>query len=338
MSARAATITDEILARGAVTEADVLALRRSFYEDGLIDRDEAEALLRLERETRSDLPGWRALLVEAVTDHIVNATPPEGYITADNARWLIGATGGDAGRGAVPAELDLLVSVLEHARWSPASLVAHALDQIKGAVLRGCGPTRDGEEEPADRPVITDDEVALLRRILYAFGGDGGVAVTRAEAEVLFEINDAIAGGPANAAFTDLFCKAIANCVMAASGYHVPSREEALSEQEWLDRRGDLSPAAMLASIVHNGLAGIWSAYREQSGEERALARLERQRIEIITNEEITEGEAGWLAERIGRDGKLTTNEAALVAYLVANSPRLHPSLAARIDRLAKAA
>jgi hypothetical protein len=336
MSARAATITDEILARGAVTEADVLALRRSLYEDGVIDRDEAEALLRLERETRSAVPGWRALLVEAVTDHIVNATPPEGYVTADNARWLIGALGGNAQRSATPAELDILVSVLEHARWSPASLVAHALGEIKAAVLHGTGPTRD--EAPAERPVITDDEVTLLRRILYAFGGDGGVAVTRAEAELLFEINDAIAGGPANPAFTDLFCKAIANCVMAASGHHVPSREEALAEQEWLDRRGDLSPAAVLASIVHTGLAGVWSAYREQSAEERALARLERQRIEIITNEEITEGEAGWLADRIGRDGRLTGNEAALVAYLVANSPRLHPSLAARIDCLAKAA
>jgi len=30
----------------------------------------------------------------------------------------------------------------------------------------------------------------MVRRILYAFGGDENIAVTRAEAEVLFGIND----------------------------------------------------------------------------------------------------------------------------------------------------
>ena len=30
-----------------------------------------------------------------------------------------------------------------------------------------------------------------MRRMLYAFGGDGNIAITRQEAEVLFDINDA---------------------------------------------------------------------------------------------------------------------------------------------------
>ena len=68
------------------------------------------------------------------------------------------------------------------------------------------------------------------------------------------------------------------------------------------------------------------------------LARLEHQRIEIITNEAITEAEAGWLCERIGRDGRLTPNEAALVAYLKQESPAMHPDLQAAVDRLAHAA
>ena len=42
---------------------------------------------------------------------------------------------------------------------------------------------------------------------------------------------------------------------------------------------------------------------RAASSEERAIARLERQRIEIITNEAIAEVDAAWLSERLGRAG-----------------------------------
>ncbi|MCZ7596345.1 MAG: hypothetical protein M5U16_16780 [Hyphomicrobium sp.] len=80
------------------------------------------------------------------------------------------------------------------------------------------------------------------------------------------------------------------------------------------------------------------ATYQEQSAEERALARLEQQRIEIITNEEITQAEAAWLCGRIGRDGHLTPNEAALVAYLKKESPKIHPDLQAAVERLARAA
>jgi len=90
--------------------------------------------------------------------------------------------------------------------------------------------------------------------------------------------------------------------------------------------------------MVRSSLDAVWSAYEDQSPEARAVARLEHQRIEIITNEAITEAEAGWLCERIGRDGRLTPNEAALVAYLKQESPAMHPDLQAAVDRLAHAA
>jgi hypothetical protein len=82
----------------------------------------------------------------------------------------------------------------------------------------------------------------------------------------------------------------------------------------------------------------VWAAYREQTSEERALARLERQRIEIITNEQVTEGEATWLAERLGRDGQLTPAEDALIAYLYREGTKVHPALRDSVDRLARAA
>jgi hypothetical protein len=90
--------------------------------------------------------------------------------------------------------------------------------------------------------------------------------------------------------------------------------------------------------MVTSSLDAVRGAYQEQSSEDWALARLEHQRIEIITNEAITEAEAAWLGERIGRDGRLSANEAALIAYLKKESPKIHPDLQAAVDRLAQAA
>jgi hypothetical protein len=68
------------------------------------------------------------------------------------------------------------------------------------------------------------------------------------------------------------------------------------------------------------------------------MARLEHQRIEIITNEEITEAEATWLVGRLGRDGRLSPSERALVTYLNHESPRIHPTLTEAVCRLGHAA
>ena len=44
---------------------------------------------------------------------------------------------------------------------------------------------RGGAYKPG---VVTEADVNLLRRIFYAYGGDQHIAISRAEAEVLFEV------------------------------------------------------------------------------------------------------------------------------------------------------
>ena len=61
------------------------------------------------------------------------------------------------------------------------------------------------------------------------------VAITRSEAELLFDIADATNEAENDPAWTDLFAKAIANAIMAASGYSAPNREEALRREAWLE-------------------------------------------------------------------------------------------------------
>src|SRR5262249_2932840 len=156
-------------------------------------------------------PAWPVFFIEAVTDYIVNQAEPEGYLTTDGAKWLLARVAKD-GVVTRKTDLDLVVNVLHRSRWSPVSLSAFALPQLKRAVAEGEGPLRSGQTttEPG---VISEPEVELVRRVLYAFGGDGNVAVTRDEADVLFDINDAIADPDANEAWTDLFVKAVTNVV-----------------------------------------------------------------------------------------------------------------------------
>jgi hypothetical protein len=273
---------------------------------------------------------WAPFFVQAVCDFLVNQADPEGYVTAANADWLMSRIAPD-GKVRTKAELDLVLQVLDTARWSPERLVRFALQEVTRAVVDGDGPLRAHGTRSAG--VITDAEVDIIRRVLFAFGGDGNIAITRAEAEVLIEIEESLAGSEPNAAWTDLFVKSMANVILASSGYGPPSREEALRADAWLKRRGDLSITNLVGALVTSSLSSVWDAYTEQSSEERALARLERQRIEIITNDEVTDSEAAWLVERLTRDNRLTPAELALIDYLRREATMLHPALVDLVRR-----
>ncbi len=336
MSGLGALPVDEMLARGSVKDADVAKFRRVFMADGAMTAEEAELLFQLNDTCTLKDPSWSDFFIEAVTDYVVVQEKPQGYLTAANAEWLIKRVSHD---GVVQSrtELELIVNVLDKARWAPISLIKFALEQVKHAVITGSGPLRDGRGLEAGS--ITEGEVELLRRMVYAFGGDGHVAVTRTEADVLFDIDEAVENSAPNPVWTDFFVKAVANVIMATSGYRVPSREEALRHEATLHAPEQQSSVlAFLLSMVQSNLSSVKDAYHDQTTEERALAKLEHQRIEIITNEVITEAEASWLAGRLVRDGRLSPSEIALVAYLKQETPNIHPVLLRAVDKIGSAA
>ena len=318
---------DEIKTRGEITESDVLKFRRAFYADGRISEEDAAQLFNLHRAVTRHDPQWIDCFVEMVTDYLVNQAVPEGYVTTDNSAWLLAQLKAD---GHMPgrAEFELIINILDKSRWSPQSLARFALDQVRTGIVTCAGPLRDGSTETT--VAVSDADVEVLRRILYAFGGDGNITITRLEAEALFDINDATVGAANADCWRDLFVKAIANCVLTTSGYAVPSREQALARDAWLERRGDLSTAKMLK--------GMFAGYREISREEQVLARLERQKIEIVTGETVQVADAPWLAERLGRDGVISANEQALLGFLKQENPQLAIELQVLVDKLAVAA
>src|SRR4051812_12435777 len=72
-----------------VTADDVLALRRWVWPDGVVSTSEAEALLSLNRLVRAPAAEWNLLFVEAISEHVLNASEPHLYVDEAMAAWLI---------------------------------------------------------------------------------------------------------------------------------------------------------------------------------------------------------------------------------------------------------
>jgi len=322
----------DILARvrqsGRVSAEDTQAVRRIVYPDMYVDKDEVEALFAIDETAHRRDPQWVSFFLEALSDFLVRQTNPIGYISEANARWLMKHIDRD-GEVKTETELMLLVKILEEADHAPEPLFLFAMDQIRMAVLEGRGPlARDSRLEPGR---VNAAEAALLRRVIYAYGSDGGAAITRAEAEILFDINDAVADADNDPDWTDLFAKALANFLMAASGYSAPSREVALARDEWLGS-GSTDVAGFVGRMASSGFSGILNAYRQPSARQVMEKHNDRMAADIAASETVTRMEAEWLAARLRRDGELSESEKVLLRFIKENSPDIHPALKPLID------
>lgn len=219
MSVTRSILFDEVCLRGNIRDADVAKLRWLYYQDGVITRQEAEALFEIHDACRVQDPAWQSFLVEAITDYLVTHAEPHGYINVANADWLIERI---AAQGAIKTAtgLELLINVLDKARWAPQSLSCLALNTMKDAILSGNDALR-GSVGGAPG-VITNADVERLRRIVHAFASEGNIQVTRGELALLFELDAATASETDNPVWTDFFVKAAANVLMGSSGYKVP--------------------------------------------------------------------------------------------------------------------
>jgi hypothetical protein len=149
---------------------------------------------------------------------------------------------------------------------------AHALTIVRDGVITGEGPTTRGRIHFSR--ALDADDAAWCARILTATAVEHQ-PVSRAEAEALFEINDAAAERSDGGRFDDLLAKAIAHHAASVSGLPVPPRTVALSPDtaieswapayaknidakvlEWIasqmrgNHRGNRTLTAMVATVV----------------------------------------------------------------------------------------
>src|SRR4030081_2683798 len=118
------------------------------------------------------------------------------------------------------------IGALEPSKISCRDTAALALTVVRDGVITGEGPPTRGRVH-FSRELAADDP-AWCARFLTGTAVEHQ-PVSRAEAEALFEIDDAAAERSDDGRFDDLLAKAVVHHAASASGLPVPSRTVALS-------------------------------------------------------------------------------------------------------------
>jgi hypothetical protein len=143
-------LAEQAEADGRITAEEILSLRQSGWGDGRIEPAEAEAIFVLNDHLAERTPEWVDFFVEALSEFIVAGGDPRGFVSDDQAEWLISRLD-QSGQVETMAELELLAHLFDKAQSLPERLKGYALAQIEQIVLTGTGPTRDGGTMDAAR-------------------------------------------------------------------------------------------------------------------------------------------------------------------------------------------
>lgn len=291
-------VTAMIRQARALGPDETLALRRAVWPDGTISATEANILFELNHASSSASPEWVDFFVEAITALLVEQTEPRGYVSDENAAWLMQRIDHD-GHVDTLAELELLVRVIERADNVPDDLKAYTLVQIKRIVLAGEGPTRHSDMlKPG---CIGTTEVRLLRRVLYAAGGHAPAHISRAEAELLFAIKDATVQGDNAPEWQTLFVQALSLHILTDPIYHALHRDE----------------AARLDAFMNDTSSSVGGFIGRMAGSfGRKTAPVEPRNARAAAGPELSERKQDWLQAMVDRDGQLDPLERALLKAL----------------------
>lgn len=301
----------DLIRNNKIDEDDVRELRRTTYRDGVVNSQEATAILALDRSCQTKCKSWSEFYVESLGDYIVYQTEPRGYVSEANAEGLIRAISVD-GIVDTQTELELLLHVLRKAKSVPSKLSAFALNQVANAVLKGRGVLANGRSLQAG--VVTADDVAMLRDVLYSVSTEDSIAISREEANVLFDINDATAMAANDSAWQALFSKAVAASIMMVSNFKAPGAEELMSRKLWIDDT-EVDVTSFMSRVFSGGLSDFAEkVFSINSVEAEATERHAARADALAMAEVIDPEEAEWLAERIGRDGRLPDSLQPLLA------------------------
>lgn len=326
---RIADITDELVSKSSITADDVLRLRKEVWSNGLVTREDAEALFALDQGCAEKDAAFIAFYIEALTDYMVWQADPPKYISEENAKFLIDHVVKN-GRINGASELMMLTNVLYWALSAPPALGEFVLDAVRESVLSPQTAVYGSNRPPA---LIGAGDVEIVHRVIHAPGGPGGLTVTQREAELLFELNDATTDEENAAGWSDVFVKGVANFLMFPRPASVFEIDAERHRQRWLKERGTVS--GFLSNIAKSGgrldipFAEAWKAadlIGSVSAREAAEAEYARER-EMEFRESIDENEAKWLIARLNADGTLDENEQKLLVFIKQHATAIHPLL-----------
>jgi hypothetical protein len=212
-------IVGQLKSAGRITAGDVISMRREVYGAPQVAREDVEALIALDQTVGDAAPEWGGFVADAMVDYVVHQQDPEDYVDDAKAAWLTSACAGPLTR---QGGLEALVRVLESASNAPEALEAFVLGKVKAAIVA------TGR--------LAAEDVALVRRLVFAGASEGNIGVTREEADALFDIDEAC-GANADPAWPPFFAQAIDDTLTAVSPFHLEGREDAQRDEAWLASR-----------------------------------------------------------------------------------------------------
>jgi hypothetical protein len=196
LSALAQKITQD----GIVDGFEVQIIRERLYENGVIDRDDADFFFKV-NDTVTGIKNdafWGALFVDTLTDYFLNDTKSPGSIDGVEGQYILRKISKD---GKVDdLELRLLVNITSKAKTCPMELIDFAMEAMKARALRD--------------DFIDDHEVEMVQKLIYGNGANDDEGIDRTKANFLFDLNDKAAGMPNSPAWKDLFVEAIGKHVL----------------------------------------------------------------------------------------------------------------------------
>ena len=312
-------------ASDAMTDTQLLELRRAFGADMEIDGREADVIFELDKlATKPD--GWADYFTLILTTYLVHQGQPQGYINDAMAAWLIARIDHD-GVVETETELRLLINVLKVAQKPGDRLEAYALRQVLEAVKSGRGYVGQNQLKPG---VIGQAELRLLRQVFYGVGSAGGMGISKMEAQHIFALNEATKGRDNDPDWQRFFVSAISNhLMMIAAPTPVPA-EEVLRRKAWLESDEGIYSGfggLTLSSIV-DAFKAVFSNEEEDSTGGFTILNIER----FEHAERITENEADWLITALKADGEIDANERALLDFIRQECPDINESLRPLLD------
>lgn len=293
---------DRIADKRFVSADDVLTLRRAVFSDGIVDRNELSRLFEMADRAPDGDREWYQFFCEATADFFLREEAPNGYFTAEEFalvhEWVL-----RDGHVVNRLELEMMIGIMKRAVSTPIGMAAFVSEQITDMIRsRGQGAK------------LSQEDTETVRSFLFAAGGENSYGISREEANLLFDLNDATAGNENHPDWQLLFSKAVAAHLMQYAGFQVQTREDALARhEEWQDT--SINVGGFLANVLQAALRGDFKALGGDDTDVLAEHNDARRRA-IEVAEEVTSDEAKWLEDRFAANGELCDAEKAVLLYM----------------------
>ena len=297
-------------ADGQVSAQELLALRQQGWGDGIITREEADALFAVNNILAERDEPWCDFFVEAIGEHVLNGSEPRLQCSEDEAQWLIDRIDHD---GAVESlvELETIVRIIERAQNTPVRLKDYVLAQVEREVLTGIGPTRCGGALAATH--ITAAECRIVRRVIFASGGHGPAAVSRYDAEMLFRLKDETLAEENAPEWDDLFLDGVSNYLKGFALQNAQlDHDRALELQAFIaDNKANV---ARFMGRVAKEMPNAANHFGKVFGKKDTAPSFAEQ---AAAGAEVTDHEQEWLEAMIEADGEVDELERRLLARII---------------------